>query len=128
VFDPVALQRELREWVRRLPNPCGVFAANDALAVQMLNACAAENRRVPDEIAVVGVDNDNEICENAQPTLTSVIPDWEQSGHKAASLLDKVLHGRREEFDSETLASHRGTVTPFPMRFCWGFSLLPPVL
>lgn len=102
VFDLVVLQRELRGWVRRLPNPCGVFAANDAVAVQVLNACAAENCRVPDEIAVVGVDNDVEACENAQPTLTSVIPDWEQGGYKAASLLNEVLHGRREGIDSET--------------------------
>lgn len=102
VFDSVVLQRELRRWVRGLPKPCGVFAANDALAVQVLSACAAEKRSVPEEIAVVGVDNDVEACENTQPTLTSVIPDWEQGGYMAASLLDDILHGRRDGIDSET--------------------------
>ncbi len=83
--------RELGPWVASLPRPCGIFAANDKVASRVLNACELEGIKVPESIAVVGVDDDEMICENAVPTLSSVRPDFEGGGFLAAELLDKVM-------------------------------------
>ena len=97
VFHPVSprgfdmFYRELGPWVASLPRPCGIFAANDKVASGVLNACELEGIKVPESIAVVGVDDDEMICENAEPTLSSVRPDFEGGGFLAAELLDKVM-------------------------------------
>ena len=81
----------LDSWIASLPRPCGIFAANDRVAEMVLSACRIENIAVPESIAVIGVDDDETICENAEPTLTSVRPDFEGCGYKAAELLDKIM-------------------------------------
>lgn len=81
----------LDSWIASLPRPCGIFAANDRVAEMVLSACRCENIAVPESIAVVGVDDDETICENVEPTLTSVRPDFEGCGHKAAELLNKIM-------------------------------------
>lgn len=83
----------IRPWLRALPTPCGLLAANDISADLVLQACAMEQIEVPDEIAVIGIDNDTLICRHATPTLTSVMPDFEQSGYLAAQLLDEAMSG-----------------------------------
>lgn len=85
--DAVAFTSRLRPWLRELPCPCGIFAANDAVAAVVLDACRAAERAVPDEIAVIGVDDDSEICETTAPTLSSVRPDFRRSGYLATDLL-----------------------------------------
>lgn len=85
----------IRGWLRALPKPCGILGANDTMADLVLQACQKEFIRVPDDIAVVGIDNDELLCEHAVPTLTSVVPDFEQSGYAAAQLLDRVLDNPR---------------------------------
>ena len=52
--------------------------------------------KVPDQIQIVGVDNEKEICENTIPTLTSVLPDFEGGGYLAAKMLGEMLDGRRK--------------------------------
>lgn len=89
--DMEMFSARLRAWLRDLPKPCGVLGANDMMADLVLQACRQERLRVPEEIAVVGIDNDALICEHAQPTLTSVVPDFERSGYLAAKLLDRRL-------------------------------------
>ncbi len=93
--DMEMFSSRLRAWLRAVPKPCGVLGANDMMADLVLQACRRERLKVPEEIAVVGIDNDALICEHAQPTLTSVVPDFEQSGYLAAKLLDR--HMRRPE-------------------------------
>ena len=95
--DNMALHNALVQWASSLPRPCGVFAVNDSFADMMLRACAAVGISVPDDIAVVGVDDDGQICENAQPSLSSVRTDNECSGYIAAQLLSRLLSagGRR---------------------------------
>ena len=78
-------------WLRELPKPCGLFAANDLLAVEALNICHAVGIAVPDAVAVLGVDNDAIACENAVPTLSSVRPNFEESGFLCAQLLGERL-------------------------------------
>ena len=81
----------LKEWVATLPKPCGVFAANDLLARNVITACQSANVIVPDDIAVIGVDDLMDQCENHSPTLSSVRPDHEGSGRIAAALLKELL-------------------------------------
>lgn len=88
-----AFARRLRSWLAGIPKPCGVFAANDTMADIVLQACAASGLKVPDDVAVIGVDDDELICEHTRPTLTSVAPDFERSGHLAAELLDGAFSG-----------------------------------
>ena len=84
----------IRPWLRSLPKPCGLLAANDISGDLVLQACRMERLRVPDDIAVVGIDNDDLVCTHAVPTLTSVVPDFERSGYLAASMLDEAMAGR----------------------------------
>jgi LacI family transcriptional regulator len=86
-------QDRLAEWVRSLPHPCGVMACNDPRGQKVLEACRRSGVRVPDEVAVVGVDNDEPICAIADPPLSSVVADHEGVGYQAAVLLDRLRCG-----------------------------------
>ncbi len=70
-----------------LPKPCGIFAANDALGEAALRVCAQRGWAVPQDIAIVGVDNLEFICEGTTPTLSSISRDWNSEGCAAAELL-----------------------------------------
>ncbi|MBR3086612.1 MAG: substrate-binding domain-containing protein [Kiritimatiellae bacterium] len=84
----------IRPWLKKLPRPCGILAANDITGDLVLQACRMERLRVPDDIAVIGIDNDELICEHTTPTLTSAVSDFELSGFIAAQLLDDAMQGR----------------------------------
>lgn len=86
-------QAKLRKWLQRLPKPIGVMACYDIQAQQLLDACREDNIAVPEQVAVIGVDNDQLLCDLAMPPLTSVIPDSHRSGYEAASLLDRMMDG-----------------------------------
>jgi LacI family transcriptional regulator len=92
--DWAAAQRELARWVQRLPRPVGVLACFDIHGRQCLDACRRVGVRVPDDVAVVGVDNDSILCELAEPALSSVAPDTRRTGYLAAGLLDQMMSGR----------------------------------
>lgn len=85
----------LGAWLRKRPRPLGLMACNDDRGRQVLEACRATGIRVPDEIAVVGVDNDELLCEMSDPPLSSVVLNAEQGGFEAARLLDDYMRGRR---------------------------------
>lgn len=86
-------QVHMRKWLEALPKPCGIMVAVDLRAKQVLDTCLAAGIRVPEDVCVVGVDNDETICENTTPTLSSVLPDFEESGYLAAELLDRQMRG-----------------------------------
>lgn len=88
-------QPSLRDWLIALPKPCGLFAALDLRARQVLDTCQTAGIRVPEEIAIIGVDNDETICENTVPTLSSVQADMEGGGYRAAELLDDLMRGKK---------------------------------
>jgi LacI family transcriptional regulator len=85
----------LRRWVAGLPAGTAVFACNDVRAWQVLQTCRELGRRVPDEIAVLGVDNDEAWCLLSDPPLSSVAVAAEQVGRRAADALAGLLAGRR---------------------------------
>jgi LacI family transcriptional regulator len=93
--DWSAEQSELARWVSSIPKPAGVMACFDIRGRQLLEACRAAGVRVPDDVAVVGVDNDSVLCELSNPPLSSVIPDTRRTGYVAAALLDRMMSGRR---------------------------------
>ena len=89
------LQPALAAWLRLLPKPVGIMAADDARARHVLQACRAIGARVPDEVAVIGVDNDELMCEVTEPPLTSVEQGARQIGFRASELLDRLMSGKR---------------------------------
>lgn len=93
--DPLTRAALLREWLKSLPKPCGLFAANDPVAKEVANACAAESIAVPDDLAILGVDNDETICERSSPRLSSIAMDFERSGALAMRMLVARFHSPR---------------------------------
>jgi len=89
------LQRELAGWLKTLEKPVGLMACNDAGARHVLEACRTAGLRVPDDVAVVGVDNDEMICELTTPPLTSVEQGARRMGYQAAELLDTLMSGKK---------------------------------
>ena len=91
--DPPGWEEALSRWFRSLPKPCGIFVANDIEAEAALQLAVRCGFRVPNDIAVVGVDNRPEICENTEPTLSSVAMDSAASCEAAAKLLAELMEG-----------------------------------
>ena len=87
-------QATLAEWIRGLPTPIGLFACDDDRGREVLEACTIAGLRVPDDAAVVGVDNDEVFCDLADPPLSSVALNVESAGYRAAELLDGMMRGR----------------------------------
>ncbi len=84
----------IADWLRKQPRPLAIFACNDVCAQQVLNACREQGIKVPEEIAVMGVDNDDVLCNLCEPSLTSIEPDTERLGYEAATQLDRMMRGR----------------------------------
>ncbi len=90
------LQEAIRAWLAPLPKPVGVLAANDMRARHVLEACRRFGFRVPDDVTVLGVDNDELICELATPPLSSIVQGTEEIGYRAARLLDALMRRRNQ--------------------------------
>lgn len=86
-------QAQLIARLRALPKPVGIFSANDQLGVHLLDACLRAGLAVPEEIAVVGCENEETLCTLATPPLTSVRLDGARVGYEAARLLDRLMRG-----------------------------------
>ena len=85
----------IAEWLKNLPKPCGVFASNDYCANQVLKICTSAGLRVPDDLAVLGVDDNPIFCVHTKPSLSSLHPDFEAEGYAAAKAMAALLSGRR---------------------------------
>lgn len=83
--------RKLGDWLKTLPRPIGVFAANDRTAADVLLVADQIGFRVPNDLVVIGVDNNLAICASSEPTITSIVPDFERGGYLAARLLDERI-------------------------------------
>jgi LacI family transcriptional regulator len=89
-----AEQKTLARWLQKLPQPLGLMAYNDDRGREVLAACREAQLRVPEEVAVIGVDNDSLLCDLAAPPLSSVALNAERGGYDAAALLDKMMSGK----------------------------------
>ena len=85
--------KQLIAWLRQLPKPCGLMACYDIRGWQVLELCRQIGVAVPDEIAVVGVDDDELLCNLSEPPLSSVQLNSRQTGYEAAALLDQMMAG-----------------------------------
>ena len=89
------LQKGLAHWLLSLKKPVGIMAANDARARHVLEACRNIGVRVPDDVAVIGVDNDELMCELTEPPLTSIEQGARGVGYHAAELLARMMAGKK---------------------------------
>lgn len=92
-----AEQQRLTEWLKLLPRPVGVMACNDVRGQHVLNACLMADIYVPEQVAVLGVDNNTLLCDFCNPPLSSVRPDPQRIGYEAAQLLDRIMSGAPAE-------------------------------
>ncbi len=90
-------QRVLVPWIKSLPRPCGVMLNHDGIAFSFFEACESIDRQIPDDIAVVGVDNAELQCLSTQPTLSSIDTNLGELGFAAAAILAEQLAGHRVE-------------------------------
>ncbi|TWT61590.1 AraC family transcriptional regulator [Rubinisphaera italica] len=94
-------KRRLANWIEKLPKPVAIFACYDIKAQQLLDVCRELGISVPEQVAVLGVDNDELLCELCSPPLSSVIPNAHQAGFQAAAMLDRMMNG--EEVSTEAI-------------------------
>ncbi len=91
--DKVEDKATLIKWLGELPKPCGILAACDDRAFELVDVCREAGIKVPAEVGVLGVNNDPILCENAEPKLSSVQPDFIAEGRVAAELLETMMSG-----------------------------------
>lgn len=88
----------LRDWLEDLPKPVAIFACNDMMAKTLIEVCLSSGLKVPQEVAVLGVDDDSFICNITTPTISTVKLDFEGIGYKVGSKIERaILCGEYEE-------------------------------
>jgi LacI family transcriptional regulator len=100
----------LAEWLLQLPRPVAVMACVDMRALQVIAAAHSAGLRVPEDVAVLGVNNDTHRCEMGYPPLSSIATNAYQSGFQAAELLDQLMSGAKIGAVDRRLEPH-GVVT-----------------
>jgi LacI family transcriptional regulator len=100
----------LSQWLATLPRPVGIMACNDVRGKEVLDGCSHCGLAVPEEVAIVGVDNDELLCELCDPPLTSVVPAPDTIGYEAAQWLDQWMAGQ-QPLPSPRLVAPRGIAT-----------------
>lgn len=91
-------EQALIAWLRSLPNPVGIVAANDRKALAVSRACRLAELHIPEQVALLGVDNEDETCRLADPPLTSIDHGTRRIGYEAAAMLDQwMTTGRRPQ-------------------------------
>jgi LacI family transcriptional regulator len=95
---------QIAEWLVSLVRPVGVLAGNDMRGFEVLDACRSAGLTVPDEVAVIGVDDDTLLCQLCDAPLSSVIPNTQHIGYEAAALLDLLMEGGRPGFKERRIA------------------------
>ncbi len=88
-------QNRLIEWLKSLPKPVGLMAGNDVSGRSVIEACRIAGLQVPDQVAVIGVDNDELICDLTDPPMSSIALNTEKAGYEAAALLDRLMAGEK---------------------------------
>jgi LacI family transcriptional regulator len=97
--EPKAARHAVRDWIRSLPKPVGIMLARDNGGLMVLDACREEKMLVPEQVAVVGVDDDRTLCDLSMPPLSSVRLNHHKVGYEAARLLDQMMGGIKPPSD-----------------------------
>lgn len=91
---------QLDEWLLSLPKPVGLFACDDSFALQISEICKINNIRIPEDISLLGVDNDELLCNLSDPPISSIVLDVEKGGYETGRLVDRLMKKERiEPFD-----------------------------
>lgn len=94
IYEPEKTKRTLSNWIKRLAKPAALMVAWDNLAIETIGAARRAGCAVPAQVAVLGVDNDDLLCNFSSPSISSICPDHGENGFVAASELDGWLSGR----------------------------------
>lgn len=86
-------QNQVLKWLKSLPKPVGLFACTDDRSIQIAQMCAVGNILVPEEVAILGVDNDMLICDTCNPPLSSIELNIQKAGYEAAKALTEIMSG-----------------------------------
>lgn len=88
-----AEEDEMAKWLETLPKPVGILACNDLRAVHLVNACHQAGFRVPEEVAILGLNNETARCELSAPSISSIPVDVSDYARVAGETLEAMLHG-----------------------------------
>jgi LacI family transcriptional regulator len=92
--------KSLSKWLRNLPKPVALMACDDNQGVHIVEACIHNKIRVPQDVAILGVDNDVTLCELSDPRLSSIDLDIERAGFESAQVLDEMIRtGKKDNRD-----------------------------
>jgi len=83
---------ELDDWLISLPKPVALFACDDSFALQVSEICKINNIKIPGEIALLGVDNDELLCSLSDPPISSIVLEVEKGGYEAGRLIDRYIN------------------------------------
>ena len=120
VFSHDVGSASLKAWLVALPKPAAVMAACDTTALEVMEACKRARLSVPNQISVLGVDNDELMCEFDSPTISSVLPRHDTVGEMAVKALARMFRGwpkgkaRREICDEQTVVERESTAPLTP--------------
>ena len=101
-----ANRKRLDEWLKALAKPCALLACSDTIAQSVIDACRRARMFIPQQIAIIGIDNESTVCENTRPTLSSIEPDFLGGGYNAAAMLNEIM--RRKKPSASTLRAKYG--------------------
>lgn len=100
-----ASTREMLQWIRDLPKPCGLFVAHDPLARTVAETCRDAGIGIPQEVAILGVNDDPLVCKLTSPQLSSIGIPWSKLGFEAASRLEELLANPRQDHWPQVIVS-----------------------
>ena len=89
------VRNSILRWLRPLPKPLGLMGCNDDLAKEVIEACTVAGLRVPDDVAVIGADNDEVVCGICNPPMSSVAINFERAGYESAQVLSAMMAGAK---------------------------------
>ena len=101
--NPITRRGNLAKWLRKLGKPAAVFAADDSTALEVLHACSCAHLSVPHDVSILGVDNEELICENSTPRISSIRPDFVLAGRKAAEALERLMRSQKQSKRAQTI-------------------------
>jgi LacI family transcriptional regulator len=91
---PWTLHKRLGAWAAGLPRSCAIFCANDEIGFHLAEACRLKGLRLPEDLSLLGVDNDELFCELCNPPMSSIVPNHLETGWRAAACLDRLMRGK----------------------------------
>ncbi|UCF42835.1 MAG: DNA-binding transcriptional regulator, partial [Planctomycetota bacterium] len=101
----------MADWLKSLPKPVGLMACNDDRGQQVIDACKIAGLNMPDNVAIIAVDNDELVCGLTDPTLSSVNLNFERAGYESAELLDKLIAGKVKTMGRQIIVRSTHVVT-----------------